>query len=264
MCWTATAAYRAAGGQAGVAVRRLAGRAGAGLLTALGIPVSRHTALRVLLRIPLPDVGVQRVLGVDDFALRRSRAYATVPDRRRDRAAGRRRGRPYRRGRWSPGCAAIRASRSSAATAQVPTPRRSAGRCPVAIQAGDCWHLWHSLAEAAQKEVAAHTACWAGAGPPLNEGQQAQTTAQRWRQIHNLTDKGTGLLECSRRLGVSLNTVKRYARAAEPERMIRAPRYRATLARPYRRTCAPAAPKTPPCRCTPCSPRSASRATRAA
>jgi hypothetical protein len=33
--------------------------------------------------------------------------------------------------------------------------------------------------------------------------------------------KGTGLLECSRRFDLSLNTVKRYARAAEPERMIR-------------------------------------------
>ena len=82
--------------------------------------------------------------------------------------------------------------------------------------------------------MAAHSACWAAAGPPLNEGRQAQTTAGRWRQVHDLTDRGTGLLECSRRLGLSLNTVKRYARAAEPERLIRAPRYRATLVDPYR------------------------------
>ena len=53
-------------------------------------------------------------------------------------------------------------------------------------------------------------------------------------QVHDLTDRGTGLLECSRRLGLSLNTVKRYARAAEPERIIRAPRYRATMVDPYR------------------------------
>ena len=58
-------------GQAGAAVRRLAGRAGAGLLAALGVPLSRHTALRVLLRLPVPEVSVPRVLGVDDFALRR-------------------------------------------------------------------------------------------------------------------------------------------------------------------------------------------------
>ena len=36
----------------------------------------------------------------------------------------------------------------------------------------------------------------------------AQTTAERWRQVHDLLDRGTGLLECSRRLGLSLNTVK--------------------------------------------------------
>lgn len=45
-------------GQASEAVRRLAGRAGAGLLRSLGVPVSRHTALRVLLNIPLPEVSI--------------------------------------------------------------------------------------------------------------------------------------------------------------------------------------------------------------
>ncbi len=105
---------------------------------------------------------------------------------------------------------------------------------PGAVQAGDRWHLWHGLAEAVQKEVAAHSACWAAAGPPLKEGKQAGTTAERWRQVHDLLERGTGLLECSRRLGLSLNTVKRYARAAEPGRMVRAPKYRATLVDPYR------------------------------
>jgi transposase len=59
-------------------VRELAGRAGARLLSALAVPVSRHTALRALLRLPVPVARVPRVQGVDDFSLRRRRRYATV------------------------------------------------------------------------------------------------------------------------------------------------------------------------------------------
>ena len=43
-----------------------------------------------------------------------------------------------------------------------------------------------------------------------------------------------GLLECARRLNLSLNTVKRYDRASEPERLQRVPKYRPTLAGPHR------------------------------
>jgi zinc-finger of transposase IS204/IS1001/IS1096/IS1165 len=49
--------------QVSAVARELAGRASARLLPALGILVSRHTALRVLLKIPLPEVTAPRVLG---------------------------------------------------------------------------------------------------------------------------------------------------------------------------------------------------------
>ena len=104
---------------------------------------------------------------------------------------------------------------------------------PGCVQVSDRWHLWHGLAEAAAKEVAAHSACWAE-GAPLQEGKRAETTLERWQQVHDLRSKGAGLLDCSRRLGLSLNTVKRYDRADAPERLRRAPQYRPTLVDPYR------------------------------
>jgi Transposase len=104
---------------------------------------------------------------------------------------------------------------------------------PSAVQVSDRWHLWHGLGEAVRKEVAAHCACWAK-GAPLQEGKRAETTLERWQQVHDLRGNGAGLLECTRRPGLSLNTVKRYDRASEPGRLQRVPKYRPTLADPYR------------------------------
>jgi transposase len=104
---------------------------------------------------------------------------------------------------------------------------------PDAIQVADRWHLWHGLGESARREVAAHSACWAKAGR-MQDGPRAASTRERWQQVHALLDQNVGLLECARRLNVSLNTIKRYARAGEPERLQRAPQYRPTLVDPYR------------------------------
>ncbi|QIS23506.1 transposase [Nocardia terpenica] len=106
---------------------------------------------------------------------------------------------------------------------------------PAARQASDRRHLWHGLAQVEEKAVAAHSACWAEAGPDRTRRlPQEQTILERWHAIHSLLKQGVGLLDCSRRLGLSLNTVKRYARVPEPDRLHRPPRYRACLVDAYR------------------------------
>lgn len=219
-------------GQLRGVVRELAGRASARLLPVMGIAAGKDTAVRALLGIALPERTVPRVLGIDDFALRRSRQYATVlidadSGVRIDVLPGR--GASVVTG-WlcsHPGVEIVCRDGSNTYAQAV----RNAD--PAVQQVADRWHLWHGLAEAAAKEVAAHSVCWAGA-TGVQDGPRACTNLERWHQVHDLLKQGHGLLECSRRLNLSLNTVKRYARASEPTRMQRVPKYRPTLVDPYR------------------------------
>jgi hypothetical protein len=64
---------------------------------------------------------------------------------------------------------------------------------------------------------------------PINERTRARHAA-----VHKLLGQGVGLLDCARRLGWSLNTIKRYARAATADQLQRPPRYGRTLVDPYR------------------------------
>ncbi len=143
--------------------------------------MSRHTVLRVLMAIPLHQVSAPRVLGIDDFALRRRQAYATIvinaeTGERLDVLPGRTTDVVEALLRGHPGAEIVCRDGSGAYGEAV---RRA---LPGAVQSSDRWHLWHGLAEAVLKEVAAHSACWASAGPPLKDGKHAQTTRERWRQ----------------------------------------------------------------------------------
>jgi len=77
------------------------------------------------------------------------------------------------------------------------------------------------------KAVVPQSGCWAKAGPQRRELACERTTLERWHAVHDLLGKGVGLLDCARRLDLALNTVQRYARASEPDRLRRPPQYRA-------------------------------------
>ncbi|MFD5654802.1 ISL3 family transposase [Streptomyces sp. NPDC127039] len=220
--------------QLGSVVRELAGRAGARLTRALGCGISRSTALRMLMCQVVTPLRVPRVLGIDDFALKRRHRYATViidsetgeridvlPDRTAQTLVAWLRARP----------GATYVCRDGSAT-YAEAIRQA---LPEAVQVSDRWHLWSNLCGKVLAEVRSHTSCWATVVNPTRPGGvHEQTTRERRQRVHHLLDQGVGLLECARRLDVALNTVKRYARMKEPTGDRRAPRYKPTLVDPYR------------------------------
>lgn len=128
-------------------MRELAGRAGSRALSMLALVVSRHTALRALMRLPLPERPVPRVLGVDDFALRRRHDYATVlidveTRERVDVLPGRTVEALEGWLREHPGVEIVCRDGSAAYAEAI---RRA---LPEAVQVGDRWHIWHVRREA--------------------------------------------------------------------------------------------------------------------
>ncbi|MGW6413368.1 ISL3 family transposase [Streptomyces vinaceus] len=214
-------------------VKELCGRAAARLASSSAVPVSFATALRLLRHIPVPAVRTPRVVGVDDFALRRRHRYATIiidaetgervevlPDREAATLEA-----------WLRGHPGVEVVCRDGSATYAEAIRRA---LPDAVQVSDRWHLWHNLCDKVQAEIRAHAGCWATVNPPRPGGVREQTTRERWHKIHQLLGQGVGLLDCSRRLDLALNTVKRYARIPEPQALRIAPAYQPTLVDPYR------------------------------
>ncbi|MFJ1708494.1 ISL3 family transposase, partial [Kitasatospora sp. NPDC088346] len=220
----------------------LAGRAGARLSDVLSSKVSRSTLLRLIRAMPDPQTTTPRVLGVDDFALRKGHVYGTVlinietrrpvdllPDREAATLA-----------RWlteHPGVEVICRDR---ATTYAEGARLGA---PNAVQVADRWHLFHNLTEAVERCVTRHsTQLREPAYVPTSEEsaaalaelgkitatakadrgahRYADRTRERHQAVHTLLDQGLSRREISRRLGLARGTVRRFAHAAAPEELV--------------------------------------------
>lgn len=210
----------------------LAGRAGSRLAAALAEPASRQVLLRLVMAAPDPPAPAPRVLGVDDFAIRRGQHYGTLLidcetgaplDLLEGRDAG-----PL--ADWlsaHPGAGVICRDRSGA----YADGARSGA--PGAVQVADRFHLWQNLARAVERCVAAHRSCLAepaggpaaaggpapsadpaGTGRPEPAGTYADRARAHHALVHQLLADGHGLREIARHLGWGPHTVQRYARAA--------------------------------------------------
>src|SRR5919202_631539 len=231
----------AAQGRVGVA---LGGEAAGRMLRHLGMPASGDTVLRLVRRLPLPRCPAPRILGVDDWALRKGATYGTIlvdlerhrvvdllPDRSAPTLAD-----WLRRHR---GIRAVARDRSSEYARGI-----SLG-APQAVQVADRWHLLLNLRQMVERWLAgAHGRLrrlppipGRRPGPARRTSAFPRTRAERaasadsrarWKALYDEVRRrhaaGQPLLTISRRMGLARGTVRKFAQAESfPERAARAP-----------------------------------------
>ncbi|MFD3503081.1 ISL3 family transposase [Streptomyces sp. NPDC058678] len=136
----------------------LAGRAGARLADVFGISASRSTVLRLVDAMPGPQPSAPRVVGIDEYAMRKGRVYGTVlvdvetrrpvdllPDREAATVAA-----------WLAECPGIEVVCRDRAPFFAEGASTGA---PTAVQVADRFHLWRNLGEAAERCVSRHRSC---------------------------------------------------------------------------------------------------------
>jgi transposase len=226
--------YRLATAQAQVGVA-LGGEAGSRLLQHLAMPVSPDTVLRLVHRLPLPAPDPPRVVGVDDWAIRKRCSYGTVvvdlerhrvldllPDRTAETLA-----------EWlrdHPGIEAVARDRSTEYARGITLG------APKAIQTADRWHLLANMRQAVERWLhgaqarlrrlpmppdgdkpavpARRDQAFPRSAPERAAGAESRA---RWQAHHAEVRRrrlaGETLLGIAHATGLALGTVRKYARA---------------------------------------------------
>ena len=240
-----------------VVATALGAKAGARLASKLRMGMSHDTLLRIVRQAETVSSVTPRVLGVDDFALKKGRVYATIlvdlehhqpidllPDRTADTFAT-----------WlrdHPGVEVIARDRSTEYA------RGATDGAPAALQVADRWHVLKNHREALERMLGrlhaelAHLPELPPVGgsptpprPPLlralrlpSVGEQAIRQAARdrrvarYQQVQTLHQQDVPLLQIASRLRMSRATVRKFAAAAVfPERALQ--RRQSSMLDPY-------------------------------
>jgi len=233
----------------------LGGVGGARLLRVLGEPTSASTLLRLARRAPVPKTPTPRVLGVDDWALRKGHTYGTILiDQERHRPVALLAGREASAlTQWlqeHPGVEVITRDRAEAFA------QGAAQGAPDAVQVADRWHLFKNASDALERVLQRHRTVMAQSAEAVSAPEdkaapevstprevtpseavpsEAPTSAkaslaaarQAARQtlyddVQRLHAEGHSIYAISERLEVSRPTVRKYLRS--PSCPQRAPR----------------------------------------
>lgn len=225
----------------------LGGEAGARLLSIIGMPVSPDTLIRLIRKIPEPEVTTPRVVSVDEWSKRKGRSYGTIlvdlethkpvdllPDKSAESFA-----------KWlreHPGVEIISRDRCKE---YINGANEGA---PDAIQVADRWHLLNNLRNTLKKLMESKRACLVAAAadkpetnvsnqdvpienrvyavelpeipPKLTKAEEQRPSRKRERQerfeeAKKLHELGVSKSEIARRLNINWRTVSKYIRVDE-------------------------------------------------
>jgi hypothetical protein len=189
--------------------------------------------------LPEPAAGPVRVLGIDDFALRTGREYATLlvdmetgvpvdvlPDREAATVQ-----------EWLEAHPEVEVICRDRAGAYA---EGASAAAPHAVQVADRWHLWHNLCGHVRSAAARHKDCLAGGGcagqDQQDQGQQEQEQEQeengvparvaavireRHQAVHELRAAGAGLQDAAATLGLNEQVTGRYWRAGTADALLK-------------------------------------------
>ena len=151
----------------------LGGEAGARTAAKLGIHTSPDTLIRAVRRAPLPEITTPRVLGIDDWAIRRGHSYGTIlidlehhrrvdvlPDRKAETLTS-----------WLQSHQGVEIISRDRAGAYAEGARIGA---PNAVQVIDRWHLLKNLGEAMERFLATRHEALRAVGKILTEEARRQ------------------------------------------------------------------------------------------